>query len=138
MPWTSETFHPRRQPHWSRKLNPFWALFGNDDDGYFGDDRWRAGRAKTFRLAVQWWFRNPFHNLFFYVIGIADKPRTFWSLPGRSWGTVDGWTFHWLHADGSWLWLPFASFRNHRVSAYAGWRPYGAFGFKFQIKRKGD
>lgn len=137
MNWVTEHFPPRRQPSVWRKLNPFWAIFGNDDDGIFGDDRWRAGRAKTLGLAVKWWFRNPFHNLFFYVIGIAHKPRTFWSVEGRMWGEVDGWTFHWLRADGGWFYLPFASFQNHRFSAYAGWRPYGAFGFKFQIKLKG-
>lgn len=136
MTWLSEHHEPRRTVPGFRKLNPFWALFGNDDDGYFGDDRWRAGRTKTLGLALQWWLRNPFHNLFFYVIGIADRPRTFWSRPGRGWGEVDGWTFHWLQADGGRFRFPFASFRNHRFSAYAGWRPYGAFGFKFQIKRK--
>lgn len=136
MTWLPEHFPPRRTPSIWRKLNPLWALFGNDDDGYFGDDRWRAGRQKTFTLAVQWWFRNPFHNLFFYVIGIADQHRTFWSRPDRSWGAVDGWTFHWLRADSGWLWFPLASYRSDRVSAYAGWRPYGAFGFKLQIKKK--
>lgn len=137
MTWTIENFPPRRALSGFRKLDPFWALFGNDDDGYFGDDHWRAGRAKTFWLAAQWWFRNPFHNLFFYVIGVGDRQRTFWSRSDRLWGTVDGWTFHWLKASGVPICFPFASFQNPRISAYAGWRPYGAFGFKFQIKRKG-
>lgn len=135
MPWLIETFKPRRVIPWYRKLNPLWALFGNDDDSIYGDERWRAGRPKTIGLAVKWWFRNPFHNLFFYVIGVADRRRSFWSHPDRLWGTVDGWTFHWLQVDGLRWKFPFASYRSARISAYAGWRPYGAFGFKFQIKR---
>lgn len=106
-----------------------WALFGNEDDGVYGDDRWRAGRAPSFRLAVQWWFRNPLHNLFFYVIGVADKPRAFFST--REWGSP-GWTFHYLRAGR--LVLPFVSYRG-RIKFYAGWRPYGAFGLKLNFSR---
>jgi hypothetical protein len=42
-----------------------WALFGNEDDGIYGqypETRWGA---------VQWWLRNPAHNLTFYVMGAA-------------------------------------------------------------------
>lgn len=128
-----EKFAPRREmqlPWLLRWFNFTWALIGNDDDGLFGDDRWRAGREKTLWLAIVWWFRNPFHNLFFYVVGIADRPRAFYS--SREWGSP-GWTFHAINCTEPWLrwvWLPFISYRSPRVSAYVGWRPYGAFGFK--------
>lgn len=127
-----ESFPPRLVPAtpWLlRFLRPFWALFGNEDDGFYGDDRWRAGREKSLWLAAQWWFRNPFHNLFFYVIGVADRSRTFYST--REWGSP-GWTFHALRCG--WLWLPFISYRGVFVF-YAGWRPYGAFGLKFNFEK---
>lgn len=106
-----------------------WALFGNDDDSIHGDERWRAGRERTTWLAVQWWFRNPFHNLFFYVLGVAHKPRTLFS--SREWSNK-GWTFHATRCGR--LWLPFICHRG-RVNFYAGWRPAGAFGFKFNFSK---
>jgi hypothetical protein len=106
-----------------------WALVGNDDDGLHGDERWRAGRTPSLWLAVQWWFRNPFHNLFFYVIGVAHKQRTVYST--REW-SAPGWTFHITRAG--WLPLPFVCFRG-RPNFYAGWRPTGAFGLKFNFSR---
>lgn len=127
-----EQFFPRRKlttPWAMRWLRIVWALFGNEDDGIYGDEKWRAGRAKTWNLAVIWWFRNPFHNLFFYVIGVADRHRTFYST--REWGSP-GWTFHALRCG--WLWLPFISYRG-RVKFYAGWRPYGAFGTKLNLSK---
>ena len=127
-----EDFPPRRNvstPWLLRWFRLLWALFGNEDDGIYGDDKWRAGRAKTWKLAVIWWFRNPFHNLFFYVIGVADRHRTFYST--REWGS-SGWTFHVLRCG--WLWLPFISYRG-RVKFYIGWRPYGAFGTKLNLSK---
>lgn len=127
-----EPFPPRRHistPWLLRWFRLLWAIFGNEDDGIHGDDKWRAGRDKTWRLAVLWWVRNPFHNLFFYVIGIADRPRDFYST--REWGSP-GWTFHALR--WGWLWLPFVSYLGW-CNFYAGWRPYGAFGLKFNFAK---
>lgn len=151
-----EKFKPRREmqmPWLLRWFNITWALIGNDDDGLFGDDRWvcpmlpgvigltpfvlfgRVYLRPVFGMlpqsrnwllwrAICWWFRNPFHNLFFYVLGVADRNRVFYS--SREWGS-GGWTFHAL--NWWWLWLPLVSYRG-RINFYAGWRPYGAFGFK--------
>lgn len=133
---------PRRLPRpWYQKLNPIWALIGNDDDGLYGDDKWRAGRAKTWRLAVEWWLRNPMHNLMWYGIGVADRWR---AVVGR-WGDA----FH--RPGGGWLWcrtvvaigsrrivLPYVSYISEHVKAYAGWRPSGAFGLKLNISLHGD
>lgn len=110
-----------------QKLNPIWALFGNADDGIYGDDAWRAGRPCTPWLAVQWWFRNPFHNLFCYVIGVSNKPFTFTWTKGAGMedaGVIRGYVMY-----GRWR-LPFIGYRSSRFVAYAGWRPSGAFGFK--------
>lgn len=123
-----EKFGPRlevQMPWILRWFNLSWAIFGNDDDGLFGDARWRAGRPESLWLAIVWWFRNPFHNLFFYVLGVADRPRTFYST--REWGS-QGWTFHCLR--WRFLFLPLVSYRSKYVSFYFGWRPYGAFGMK--------
>jgi len=110
-----------------QKLNPFWALFGNADDGLFGDAVWQAGRARTPWLAVQWWFRNPLHNLFFYVIGVRDRVFTFEFTQGtgmEAMGVIKGRVI-----CGRWR-LPFIGYRSPKFVAYAGWRPSGAFGFK--------
>lgn len=84
--------HASRFVPWYRKLNPLWALFGNEDDGlcppWFGGDKPRWLRI------VLWWLRNPFHNLAFYVFGVADRERT---LTGK-YGTE-------VHQPGGgWLW----------------------------------
>lgn len=132
-----------------------WAFFGNVDDGALGPANWAcplfpkltgwrlawgflplpvfvgvAGSDQWPRLrALCWWVRNPFHNLFFYVIGIADRPREFYST--REWGSP-GWTFHAVR--WGWLWLPFVSFKGW-CNFYIGWRPYGAFGLKFNFAK---
>lgn len=132
---------PRRPVRaWWRKLNPWWLLVANDDDGYWGDDKWRAGRAKTLALAFAWWRRNPLHNLTWYGIGVADRERV---TTGR-WGGAfhrpgGGWLTCWTDVQvmGVWLALPFVSYISPRVKAYAGWRPSGAFGLKLNISRRG-
>lgn len=57
----------------------FWALFGNDHHGTWGQHSGEPGYdGKPFSvwLAVCWWFRNPAHNLFHIVL---KKP------PGEGW-----------------------------------------------------
>lgn len=132
---------PRRPVRtWWQKLSPVWLLVANDDDGYFGDEKWRAGRAKTLRLAVVWWLRNPAHNLTWYGIGVADRERV---TTGR-WGGAfhrpgGGWLTCWtdVQVGRLWLALPYVSFVSPHVKAYAGWRPSGAFGLKLNISRRG-
>ena len=133
---------PRRDRlPWWRKLNPWWALFGNDDDGYFGDESWRAGRVQTFALAWAWWVRNPCHNLTWYLIGVADRERMH---RGR-------WAPDIHKPGGGWLLsvtdvvilrvrlkLPFVSYISPYVKLYAGWRPSGAFGLKLNTNVRGE
>lgn len=81
------------------------------------------------------------HNLTWYGIGVADRPRFH---RGR-------WTPRQHRPDGGWLFavtevevfggrlallLPFASYLSPHVKAYAGWRPGGAFGFKLNLSRE--
>ena len=116
-----------------------WALFGNEDDGPHGDKNfkcpvllWIITPSVNWRWwrAVAWWVRNPAHNLCFYVWGVADKPRTFYST--QDWGSVKGWTYHATQCEGRWL--PFASYKGW-CNFYVGWRPYGAFGLKFNFAK---
>jgi hypothetical protein len=143
----------RKAAKWSTKINPVWALFGNADDGVLGPPwylhptflwipesiGWRWWRA------VCWWFRNPAHNLTFYIIGVADVDR----MVSSRWGAdihppVGGLHFMWTMAPVQ-LWrgkqvvisLPFVSYLSEHVKAYAGWRPSGAFGFKANISIAG-
>lgn len=132
---------PRRQPPpWYRKLNPIWLILGNEDDGYWGDDHWRAGRPKTLRLALIWWMRNPCHNLTWYGIGVADRERLMtgrWApcvhKPGG--GLLVSCT--WVALAGWWLPLPFISYIGLHAKTYAGWRPSGAFGLELNLSLRG-
>lgn len=89
---------------------------------------WRWWRA------VAWWFRNPLHNLTWYVLGVADKERVVrgpWApsfhRPGGGWL----WCFTDVPVLGLTIPLPFVSYVSATRKAYAGWRPSGSFGFKF-------
>ena len=58
-------------PHWV-----LWGLFGNDDDGLFGERRispYCIEEENTFRKALRMSIRNPLHNFTFYVIGQANR-----------------------------------------------------------------
>lgn len=107
-----------------------WAFFGNDDDGLFGDESWRAGRARTPLLALLWWLRNPFHNLTHYVIGFAGRTVE-WDGPDMD---SDG-TFV-AHAVYRGIRFPFFASNGGGWLRYIGWRPSGAFGIKFIYRRK--
>ncbi len=140
-PWDVHLPARRKPLPWWKKLNPWWALFGNDDDGYWGDDPWRQGRPKTFWLAVQWWFRNPAHNLTWYVIGFADRRRL---VSGRWVPRIHkpGGGFLWCYSrvwlGGRWrLFLPFVSYLSPHCRVYLGWRTGGAFGIKVNLSIKG-
>lgn len=119
-------------------MHPFkwlwWAIFMNDDDGYYGDDKWRAGRPKTFKLAVAWWFRNPFHNFTHYVIGFKGRHHTYVGQDTDRMGWVRGWVL--VTLLGVICWFPYRGWNSPKWMAYAGWRPSGAFGFKLRRQPK--
>lgn len=120
---------------------PFWALFGNDEGGIFGErDPYHTILGNTVSYSfvgfLKWWFRNPLHNLFFHVLRWdcgnnalilyardAAGSRWWFRAPQRTW-----------HADeGKQLYIrllaPFISYRGARWEIYAGWRIGGALGF---------
>lgn len=134
-----EEFKAKRSVSFWKKINPLW-WFGNEDDGWFGDDRWRNGRKPSLALAITWFFRNPLHNLTFYVLGIADHDRTFYST--KPWGrrTPDGgatgFSFHVVIAKNGFLPLPMIAYVGEKHGWYIGWRPYGSFGISLNFAKK--
>ncbi len=123
-----------------------WALFGNDDDGIFGErSNYRSQEMLTYKKAIRWNLRNPLHNFCFYVIGQAQfrnsevtllkiSDYTISLLDYKKVGTIDfassGSSFF-LGLHG---WKPFISLRlvykTKQSDFYIGWRSRGNFGIK--------
>ncbi len=130
-----------------------WMLFGNDDDGIFGEEE--KGKYVTRRKigigrALAWNLRNPLHNFCFYTIGtaywknkqftilsLADEEKVFMcyeadkktDFAGKGTSLYFG-----LHG-----WKPFLSVRvyyGRLFEAYIGWRSRGNFGGKLLPVKK--
>lgn len=113
-----------------------WALFGNDDDGFYGDLSWNPTGKKTWWTAVRWWGRNPCHNLCFYVIGLATNPITNIEHKFNRYGMYpkdvfapSGFLNLTVIVYEFWL-LPFISLSFGSSKFYFGWRERGNFGIK--------
>jgi hypothetical protein len=109
-----------------QKLNPkFWI--GNSDEPEAPE--WY--RPNDSGRNWKWHVRNPFHNLTFYVIGIADQEFTRWgNHPNAVFNPADGWSWSVSHADL--LPLPYLSYKRNSFQFYFGWRERGNFGIKFK------
>jgi hypothetical protein len=111
-----------------------WAVFGNEDDGPIGDLAWNPNQDDTWKRRVGWWFRNPAHNLTFYVIGVAHRETTRTGrYPTDVFTPAGGW--NWAVTRYRWLRLPFVSYSGW-VRFYAGWRERGNFGLKLTRGRR--
>lgn len=126
----SHTVTGRVKKPLSKKLNPVW-WWKNDDDPNPPD--WFAGSK------LAWWIRNPFHNLTFYVVGVADRNYTVYGkapagLSVRADLDEFGWQWSVILAGGI-LPLPWLSYTGRRVTWYMGWQPTGKLGFKFVVHR---
>jgi hypothetical protein len=130
VPQTAHMPQPVRNDYW-RKLDPIW-WFGNVDDPE-PPASFRQGDPRPLRLAL-WYVRNPFHNLFFYVIGIADQPTVTSGASPRQVFAPRGCKATVTRAVGGGLPLPFVSC-NGPVQFYAGWRVDGALGFALRTNR---
>lgn len=102
-----------------------WALFGNDEDGIYGTrkwqiDNWGLDLPPYWFVAIFWWLRNPFHNLFWHVLNWPnDKASNIWE-------------------DGNFIKFrlipPLISFRKG-LEGYIGFRGHqGVFGVALRIK----
>lgn len=103
-----------------------WALFGNDEDGPIGNARWNPSRTDTWLVRVRWWLRNPFHNLFFHVIGFPMLGVLAWpAQPEVSgvWPQTGRVMLAWVWGARWWQFGPFVSWRAFRIEGYCGWRP---------------
>lgn len=124
---------------------PFWALFGNDEDGICGERGGPPGfigMPATWRNFLRWWVRNPLHNLCFHVIAISFSRATI--LAGRSLTSPPFWPIGGgvvLAVNGG----PLLSFVwPNVVEGYLGWRPHrlgggwrGVFGIALRRSRPG-
>ena len=109
------------------KLNPQFWLENIDDPlpsaAFIPDDPGRVDK---------WYWRNPFHNFTFYVIGLADlRFERIGLCPRDNFNRQEGW--NWCVARYGFLEVPFISFKNGRLQAYFGWRERGNFGIKFNL-----
>ncbi|MDO6385575.1 hypothetical protein Q3Y64_04675 [Uliginosibacterium sp. 31-12] len=110
-----------------------WALFGNDEDGIYGDASFNPGGRRDRITAVRWWVRNPFHNLTFHVIGV---PRPFVSVgdfPNDVFAPFGGWN-RCVRIGANGRRYPFLSYIG-RCKFYVGWRERGNFGIKLTRNR---
>ncbi|MEO6035697.1 MAG: hypothetical protein ABIQ35_10620 [Verrucomicrobiota bacterium] len=121
---------PKSQPSTAQKFNPvFWL--GNMDDPVPPD--WY--RPKNKMRKVLWNLRNPLHNFFFYVIGIADKEfEIVGRVPGRISKPGGGW--NWTVCKYKWLRLPLISYTRGSFNFYLGWRNRGNLGMKLNFSNR--
>ena len=113
----------------AKKFNPVFWLQNYDRPR----PPWDYKPDDPFRIC-KWYFRNPFHNFDFYIIGIADK--TFvraGRYPDRVFSTDDGW--NWAVCKYKFLRLPFVSYWSGQFNFYLGWRNRGQFGFEFKFSK---
>ena len=115
-------------PHGLLKWSPkFWL--GNQDDPAPPDDYRPGDRNRVHK----WYFRNPTHNLTFYVIGLGDKTfRRAGKYPDQVFNQRGGW--NWAVCKYKWVRLPFISFRRKSFQFYLGWRERGDFGGKLAFR----
>ncbi len=115
MRWTAifqpDTLLPPRGWQW---INPVWMASDQERNPAWS---WFA----TFH-------RNWFANFKSVVLGVADRPRWWFStMEGENW-PVRGWGFGWVIADGHWLPRPWICYRGKRLEIGIGWKSHGGFG----------
>ena len=113
--------------HWYDKCNPVWWL-GNDDDSV-PPDWYEPDNPHRKR---DWFFRNPFTNFTYFVIGVADKDTMrYGRYPKEVGNPHGGWNF--AITRRRIIFLPFWDYKNSRMEFYFGWRERGNFGIKLNF-----
>lgn len=129
-------------PHWLT-----WGLWGNDDDGIFGESQ-RVPYSTNIHAwtCVRWGTRNPLHNFSFYVIGSAHWKRHYNAVlfsasdegvrafaRGKETVFDSNNAFKIAFNDFKpFISLQFSHFKNRRFQFYVGWRERGNLGFKLR------
>lgn len=146
------SFVPRHQSqiewydvgHWTT-----WALFGNDDDGLFGEEptaHFHPDEQPNIIKAAKWFARNPCHNLCFYVLGSADRDNSAFTLLSVDAHHFEAFCYHRLakknfggegtsflaafHGGKPYVSLRIIWPKNKRTDLYLGWRNRGNLGAK--------
>lgn len=136
--------------HWTT-----WALFGNDDDGLFGEastSRRLSGCEPGFCRALWWQLRNPLHNFCFYVAGQAESINDQFVLLNVSGCRCEALSYHCeaeslfpeegscftfaFHGGKPFVGLRLRFSRCWRSDLYLGWRERGNFGIKIPIPKQ--
>lgn len=106
--------------------------------------RSRPGNSEWLR-AVNWWWRNPFHNMGRYVLGVGDQNywvhitrrdgyKTLTDSKGFSYQDLYGWEIgEFVLDDGARL--PWFAYGSDKAVFYAGWQPTGFAGIKLNRTR---
>lgn len=129
-----------------------WSLFGNDDDGLFGEEpntHYRLEQPNNMKKAVAWQTRNCLHNFCFYVIGTANRSNSELTLLKLTKDETECFTYTPIAtttfpSKGSCLYIafhggkPFISLRlsypnGAHSDFYIGWRCRGNFGAKMNF-----
>jgi len=94
--------HSKTKLPWYKALNPFVLFFGNNEDGWFGDNRWNPERKTDLKTALKWFMRNPLHNLDFHAIGFSDQHVDIWGTEPTEFTNTsgEGWLFHLIRPVG--------------------------------------
>lgn len=132
-------------PHWTT-----WMLFGNDDEGIFGESTakpYKLPWQNNFVKASSWWLRNPFHNFTHYTIGSAGSENSEFTLLNlnnhgitlcrlekgakHNFGSSNTSFYAGFHGGKPYLSLRILYPWKRKTECYIGWRNAGAFGLKF-------
>ena len=118
-----------------KKINPCW-WFGNDDEpippdwyrpGWFIPDHWLRRWL--------WLARNPAHNFFRYVVGVADRPFVYVArFPDRVFAP-EPYRWQYAYARLGWMRLPFVSLVVGGFQFNLGWDYQGALGGAFRLEK---
>jgi len=119
------------------KMNPLWWSL-NDWDTTPPD--WSMPDAPYWLRALNWWFRNPFHNLGRYVLGVGDQnyivriyQRDGYETKTNADGGVSVELVGWEKGEiilYNGTRLPWISYSSDKLLWYWGWQPTGFAGLK--------
>lgn len=128
-----------------------WAIFGNDDDGIYGEGpkaHYYPNYPNTVGKFWRWWLRNPLHNFTFYVIGSADRQNSAFTVlkigdkgcallcknrrKATEFPFYHGGIYIAFHGGKPYVSMRLPITGKRCLNFYFGWRCRGNFGIKLQ------